>query len=93
MVAGVSSSTADPPTADMMREIVALFKDAGPNSLADLEANNVNGMQAICGKVNGRPFRVLTHRDGRISNPLSFMVSTDQETARYIMMLCYADRG
>ncbi len=93
MIAGALPAAADQPTADMLREIAASFKDADSKNLTDVEVNNVSGMQAICGKVDGRPFRILTHRDGRIDNPLSLMVSKDQETARYILMLCYGDRG
>lgn len=89
---GAAYAMANPPTPATVREIAASLKTQDSANLTDLQINNIGGMQAICGKVSGRPFRILTHSDGRIESPLSLMVSKDEETARYILMLCYSDR-
>ena len=87
--ASPSIAPAEQPSAEVTNEIAALFKDPSTITLADLTVNDgPGGMRVVCGKVNAQPFRILTHRDGRLDTPLSLMVSNDSESARYVVLLC-----
>jgi hypothetical protein len=89
-----SIAPAEEPSTDLTHEVAALFKDPPGITLTDLVVHDgPQGMRVVCGKVNAQPFRILTHRDGRIDTPLSFQVSNDAESARYVVLLCGPDES
>ena len=88
-----SIALAEQPDAKLTSAVASLFKDPASITLTNLVLEGRAGMRVVCGRANDQPFRILTHPDGRIDNPMSFMVSDDADTARYVVLLCGDDRS